>query len=121
MARQLRVHRRTKTRQTEHVDGKHGNRLSRPSTERCWRRLKLVEVSQNFTLEHLLSACNLIAFFSSYSVSPNSISTLLLQLHSQNSILFQNQNQNPLSSFFCVCFPSTRKIRFFLYLVDSIF
>uniref|UniRef100_A0A0D3B6M3 Uncharacterized protein n=2 Tax=Brassica TaxID=3705 RepID=A0A0D3B6M3_BRAOL len=54
------------------------------------------------------SACNLIAFFSSYSVSPNSISTLLLQLHSQNSSLLhnQNQNQNPLSSFFCVCFPS---------------
>ncbi|KAG2281874.1 hypothetical protein Bca4012_050383 [Brassica carinata] len=67
------------------------------------------------------SACNLIAFFSSYSVSTNSISTLLLQLHSQNSSLLQNQNHNPLSSFFYVCFPSTpqfhqRKIRFFLYL-----
>ena len=90
------------------------------------RKQELVEVSQNFTLEHLLSACNLIAFFSSYSVSPNSISTLLLQLHSQNFSLLQNQNQNPLSSNFCVCFPSTpqfhqRKIRFFLYLVDSIF
>nr|VDC94657.1 unnamed protein product [Brassica oleracea] len=53
------------------------------------------------------SASNLIAFFSSYSVSPNSISTLLLQLHSQNFSLLQNQNQNPLSSNFCVCFPST--------------
>ncbi|KAF3536982.1 hypothetical protein F2Q69_00020818 [Brassica cretica] len=41
------------------------------------------------------SACNLIAFFSSYSVSTNSISTLLLQLHSQNSSLLQNQNHNP--------------------------
>ena len=70
------------------------------------------------------SACNLIAFFSSYSVSPNSISTFLLQLHSQNSSILQNQNT--LSSFFCVCFPSTpqfhqRKIWFFFYLVDSIF
>ncbi|KAG2253168.1 hypothetical protein Bca4012_100825 [Brassica carinata] len=53
------------------------------------------------------SACNLITFFFIYSVSPNSISNLLLRLHSQNSSFLQNQNQNPLSSFFCVCFPST--------------
>ncbi|WZZ31996.1 hypothetical protein YC2023_015397 [Brassica napus] len=63
------------------------------------------------------SACNLITFFFIYSVSPNSISNLLLRLHSQNSSFLQNQNQNPLSSFFCVCFPSTpqyhqRKSRF---------
>lgn len=39
MARQLRAHRRTKTRRTEDVDGDHENRLSRRSTERCWGRL----------------------------------------------------------------------------------
>ncbi|KAF3583982.1 hypothetical protein F2Q69_00031846 [Brassica cretica] len=41
------------------------------------------------------SACNLITFFFIYYVSPNSISNLLLRLHSQNSSFLQNQNQNP--------------------------